>query len=318
MTARMIVRFAGPHVSVQDGGRPGLARFGVPTSGAMDRLAMAAANTAVGNDPGAACIEISLGGLQLDCVEGPVSFAVAGGGFIVEHTAQTGGAQKEGGQKGGSWQVTTLQAGERLVIRRGPWGAWCYLAFAGKMAATEWLGSAATHSQSGLGGGQVVSGAEITVFEPRLGEGRVIPCPAFARPMTELRATLGPQDRFFAPDQIALLEAAVWRLSGAYDRMGVRLTGPLLVPRARLDMPSEPVARGSVQVAGDGVATVLLADHQTTGGYPKIVTVLDSDLDRFAQLRPGDAFRFRLVTPLAGLNQSRMMRTMRARWLEGR
>jgi allophanate hydrolase len=284
----------------------------------MDRLAMAAANTAVGNDQGAACIEISLGGLQLDCVEGPVSFAVAGGGFIVEHTAQTGGAQKEGGQKGGSWQVTTLQAGERLVIRRGPWGAWCYLAFAGKMAATEWLGSAATHSQSGLGGGQVVSGAEITVFEPRLVEGRVIPCPAFARPMTELRATLGPQDRFFAPDQIALLEAAVWRLSGAYDRMGVRLTGPLLVPRARLDMPSEPVARGSVQVAGDGVATVLLADHQTTGGYPKIVTVLDSDLDRFAQLRPGDAFRFRLVTPLAGLNQSRMMRTMRARWLEGR
>ena len=71
-------------------------------------------------------------------------------------------------------------------------------------------------------------------------------------------------------------------------------------------------------MAGDGVATVLLADHQTTGGYPKIVTVLDSDLDRFAQLRPGDAFRFRLVTPLAGLNQSRMMRTMRARWLEGR
>lgn len=314
----MIVRFAGPHVSVQDGGRPGLARFGVPTSGAMDRLAMAAANMAVGNDPGAACIEISLGGLQLDCVEGPVSFAVAGGGFIVEHTAQTGGAQKEGGQKGGSWQVTTLHPGERLVIRRGPWGAWCYLAFAGKMAATEWLSSAATHSQSGLGGGRVVSGAEITVFEPRLVEGRVIPCPAFARPMTELRATLGPQDRFFAPDQIALLEAAVWRLSGAYDRMGVRLTGPLLVPRARLDMPSEPVARGSVQVAGDGVATVLLADHQTTGGYPKIVTVLDSDLDRFAQLRPGDAFRFRLVTPLAGLNQSRMMRTMRARWLEGR
>lgn len=318
MTARLVVRFAGPHVSVQDGGRPGLARFGVPTSGAMDRLAIAAANMAVGNAPGAACIEVSLGGLQLDCVKGPVSFAVAGGGFIVEHTAQTGGAQKEGGQKAGSWQVTTLQPGERLVIRRGPWGAWCYLAFAGEMDATQWLGSAATHSQSGFGGGRVVTGTEITISAPRLVEGRVIPCPAFARPMTELRATLGPQDRFFAADQIALLEAAVWRLSGAYDRMGVRLTGPLLVPRAKLDMPSEPVARGSVQVAGDGVATVLLADHQTTGGYPKIVTVLDSDLDRFAQLRPGDAFRFRLVTPLAGLNQSRMMRAMRTRWLEGR
>ena len=106
MTARLTVAFAGPHVTVQDGGRPGLARFGVPRSGAMDRLALAAANLAVGNAPGTAAIEVSLGGLQLDCVGGPISFAVARGGFIVEH----------GGQKGGSWQVATLQPGERLVL----------------------------------------------------------------------------------------------------------------------------------------------------------------------------------------------------------
>jgi allophanate hydrolase len=82
-------------------------------------------------------------------------------------------------------------------------------------------------------------------------------------------------------------------------------------------MPSEPVAPGSVQVAGDGVATVLLADHQTTGGYPKLATVLDADLDRFAQLRPGDAFRFRLVTAEATLSHARMIGGMRARWLKG-
>jgi allophanate hydrolase len=247
-----------------------------------------------------------LGGLQLDCVGDPISFAVAGGGFIVEH----------GGHKGGSWQVATLQPGERLVIRRGPWGAWCYLAFAGGLVAKPWLGSAATHSQSGFGGGRVMTGDKVSVDAPRLEPDRVLPCPAFARPLTQIAATLGPQDRFFAPDQIAALEGAIWRLSGAYDRMGVRLTGPLLPPDAPLDMPSEPVARGSVQVAGDGVATVLLADHQTTGGYPKLATVLDADLDRFAQLRPGDAFRFRLVTAEGALSHVRLMGGMRARWLD--
>jgi allophanate hydrolase len=272
----------------------------------MDRLALAAANLAVGNAPEAAAIEVSLGGLQLDCVGGPISFAVAGGGFIVEH----------GGHKGGSWQVATLQPGERLVIRRGPWGAWCYLAFAGGLVTKPWLGSAATHSQSGFGGGRVVTGDELSVEAPRLVATQALPCPAFARPLTQIAATLGPQDRFFAPDQIAALEGAIWRLSGAYDRMGVRLTGPLLPPDAPLDMPSEPVARGSVQVAGDGVATVLLADHQTTGGYPKLATVLDADLDRFAQLRPGDAFRFRLLAADAALHHARMIGGMRARWLE--
>jgi biotin-dependent carboxylase-like uncharacterized protein len=306
MTARLTVAFAGPHVTVQDGGRPGLARFGVPSSGAMDRLALAAANLAVGNAPEAAAIEVSLGGLQLDCVGGPISFAVAGGGFIVEH----------GGQKGGSWQVATLQPGERLVIRRGPWGAWCYLAFAGGLVTKPWLGSAATHSQSGFGGGRVATGDELLVEAPRLVATQALPCPAFARPLTQIATTLGPQDRFFAPDQIEAFEGAIWRLSGAYDRMGVRLTGPLLPPDAPLDMPSEPVARGSVQVAGDGVATVLLADHQTTGGYPKLATVLDADLDRFAQLRPGDAFRFRLLAADAALHHARMIGGIRARWLE--
>ena len=306
MTARLTVAFAGPHVTVQDGGRPGLARFGVPRSGAMDRLTLAAANLAVGNAPEAAAIEVSLGGLQLDCVGGPISFAVAGGGFIVEH----------GGHKGGSWQVATLQPGERLVIRRGPWGAWCYLSFAGGLVTKPWLGSAATHSQSGFGGGRVVTGDELSVEAPRFVATQALPCPTFARPLTQIAATLGPQDRFFAPDQIAALEGAIWRLSGAYDRMGVRLTGPLLPPDAPLDMPSEAVARGSVQVAGDGVATVLLADHQTTGGYPKLATVLDADLDRFAQLRPGDAFRFRLLAADAALHHARMIGGMRARWLE--
>lgn len=306
MTAVLSIRFAGPHVSVQDAGRPGLARFGVPQSGGMDRLALAAALAVLGQPEGAA-VEVSLGGLQLDCLEGEVSFAVAGGGFIVDHA----------GQKGGSWQVACLRAGQRLTLRRGPWGAWCYLAFAGALAVPEWLGSQATHSQSGLGGGRLETGGRLVVTGARVVPDRVIPCPAFARPLAQIRATLGPQDRFFAADQIAALQGAVWRLSGAYDRMGVRLDGPKLAVSAALDMPSEPVARGSVQVAGDGVATVLLADHQTTGGYPKIATVLDADLDRFAQLRPGDGFQIVLVTAEQAVQAARLAARQRGAWLDG-
>lgn len=306
MSALLQVRFAGPHVSVQDGGRPGLARFGVPASGAMDRLALAAANVALGNRADAAAIEVSLGGLVLECLAGEVAFSVAGGGFILDHA----------GQRGGSWQVTTLRAGETLTIRRGPWGAWCYLAFAGKLAAQRWLGSQATHSQSGFGGGRLISGQALQIDVPRQTAQGHIPCPAFSRPLREVRAVLGPQDRFFGPDQISALEASVWRLTTAYDRMGVRLSGPALMPEARLDMPSEPVARGSVQVAGDGVATVLMADHQTTGGYPKIATVLDADLDRFSQIRPGEGLRFRLVGPQAAVAHARTRARIQEAWLD--
>jgi allophanate hydrolase len=108
---------------------------------------------------------------------------------------------------------------------------------------------------------------------------------------------LGPQDRFFGQAAVAAFLGAPYRLTEAYDRMGVRLSGPSLAPEAALSIPSEAILRGSVQVAGDGVPVLLLADHQTTGGYPKIATAVDGDLDGFAQLRPGDPVRFRAVLP---------------------
>lgn len=303
--AEIAVRFAGPLVTVQDGGRPGFLRYGVPASGPMDRLALAAANLALGRPEGAAGIEVSAGGLDLECLSGRVGFAIAGGGFAVNHA----------GRRGGSWQVATLAAGERLAIRPGPWGSWCCLAFAGQLQAGDWLGSAATHALSGLGGGRVQAGMRLVIdgTEPR--PPRAIPCPVFARPRGDLRVTLGPQERFFDADALAAFLAGPWRMTAAGDRMGVRLSGPKIAPLA-LDMPSEPVARGSVQVAGDGVATVLLADHQTTGGYPKIATALDADLDRFAQLRPGDGFHFRLVTPEQAVSHARQMARRRAEWLK--
>ena len=305
--AVLSVGFAGPHVSIQDAGRPGFMRFGVPASGPMDRAAFAAANVALGNPAGQPAIEISMGGLVLDCVSGAVGFAVAGGGFVVEHA----------GRKAGSWTIATLRAGERLAIRPGHWGSWTYLAFAGRLDAHGWLGSASTHASSGLGGGRLVSGQTLAVAgaAPREDREGAVPCPVSARPRAELRAVPGPQDRFFSDETIAAFFAGPFRLSDAYDRMGVRLQGPAIAPRASLDMPSEPIMRGSVQVAGDGVATVLLADHQTTGGYPKIATVIDADLDAFVQLRPRDMIVFRPVTAGEAVRQARMRSTSFGRYL---
>lgn len=287
--AVLAVSFAGPHVSVQDAGRPGFMRYGVPWSGPMDRRSFAAANIALGNPADAAGIEVSLGGLILDCIAGTVSFAVAGGGFIVDHA----------GEKRGSWIVATLTAGERLAIRPGPWGSWCYLCLAGTLYSSRWLGSASTHALSGLGGGRLAAGQRLTVTGAARRAGREggILCPVGARPRSEARVTIGPQQRFFGAETLAAFLAGPWRMTEAWDRMGVRLAGPSIAPEASLDMPSEPIVRGSVQVAGDGVASVLLADHQTTGGYPKIATILDCDLDALVQLRPRDPVRFSPVSP---------------------
>lgn len=306
--ATLEVLFAGPHVSVQDQGRTGLMRFGVPASGPLDRVAGQAANLALGNDADTPVIEVSLGGLSLICRSGEVSFAVAGGGFVVEHA----------GQKRGSWTVATLRAGEKLTIRPGHWGSWCYLAFAGTLQSSLWLGHAATHALSGFGGGKLTAGQtwRIAVAERRDAREGDFPCPVFARPKHEIRVTIGPQGRFFANETIQALLGEAWKMTDAWDRMGVRLAGPKIAPEATLDMPSEPILRGSVQVAGDGVASVLLADHQTTGGYPKIATVLDCDIDAMMQLRPRDELRFLAVTSATAVEIARAVAERQRRYRE--
>ncbi|GAB1477521.1 biotin-dependent carboxyltransferase family protein [Paracoccaceae bacterium] len=284
---RLQVLAAGPQVTLQDGGRPGLMRFGVPASGALDRKALTLANLALGNPPGAPGIEVSVAGLTLACRDAPVSVAVTGGGFIVEHN----------GRRSGGWQVFTLHPGDELTIRKGPWGSWAYLVVAGGVEAPLWLGSAATHGPTDLGGGRIAAGQMLQAAAPRLVAARALTCPVWARPRSVLHAVAGPQDRYFPPEALATFFASPFHLTDAWDRMGLRLRGPLVASEGALSIPSQAILRGSVQVAGDGVATVLLSDHQTTGGYPKIATLLADDIDGLVQLRPRDALRFTAITP---------------------
>ena len=286
--AQINVTFAGPLVTVQDAGRKGQMRYGVSASGPMDRLAFAAAHAALGNPAGGAAIEVSLGGLMLHCTRGNVTLAVAGGDFVIEHA----------GQKVTGWSVLTLRQGERLAIRAGKTGSWCYLAFAGELQTTRWLDSAATHAGSGFGGGALAAGQVLHIADAALREERTgeIPRPDLA-PQPRLRVVAGPQDRYFAAGTLQQFTESSYRVTDAYDRMGMRLSGPALSLDGALSIPSEPVVRGAVQVAGDGVPTVLLADHQTTGGYPKIATVISADLDDLTQARSGAVVRFATVTP---------------------
>ena len=197
--ARLKVIQAGPHVSFQDGGRPGLMRYGVTRSGPMDRLAHAAANRALGRPEDATAIEVSLGGLVLECTAGALSLAVAGGGFIVSAA----------GVPVPAWGVLTLRTGERLTIRPGHWGSWCSLALAGDPQVPSWLGHTATHTLSGRGGGLLKPGAEIVVENARVIGSRRIPCPVFARPLRMAAVVPGPQDHHFRPGAIGIWSALV-------------------------------------------------------------------------------------------------------------
>lgn len=287
--AHLKIVHAGPLVTIQDAGRPGNLRFGVPRSGPMDRPAFAVANALLGNPEGAAGVEISLGGLTLECKDGSVTVAVAGGSFRVLLD----------GKPLKTWGAVTLRPGCKLAITPGANGSWTYLAVAGQLRSKRWLGSAATHSTSGFGGGALKSGETLVVeaAEERTERERELAPPAWLQPKTDIAVVLGPQDRHFSAATVQALTSEPFALTDAFDRMGVRLAGPSLTPSVALDIPSEALSRGSIQVAGDGVASVLLADHQSTGGFPKIATLVSCEVDRFAQLRSKDTVRFRAVTP---------------------
>ena len=286
--AKFHITRAGPLVSIQDLGRNGHMRFGVPKSGPMDVSSFKTANAALGNAPTSSCIEVSIGGLELKCIEGPISLCVFGGEFNLTVDDQ----QIKMGE------VFEVKKDQRLSIRAAKSGSWCYLACAGTLIADRWLGSSATHFLSGFGGGVLKSNQNLTIKDARIVE------PLLGNKIAVqdkfdgyIRITLGPQDQHFTRKAIRLLLNQEFKVSTAYDRMGMRLSGPTLEMNSSLSIPSEPLMKGSVQVAGDGIPTILLSDHQTTGGYPKIATVISSDLDMLAQLRPNQPLRFKAVSP---------------------
>ena len=299
------IEAAGPLTTIQDAGRFGHLRHGVTWSGPVEPLGFAAVHAALGNPATAAAIEISHGGIALHCVEGRVGFALAGGDF----------AASLDGVAIGSWTGGVLDAGARLVIRDGVQGNWAMLGFAGTIECPTWLGSAATLALAGLGGGRLAAGDMVTIEARDVADGArslALP-PAEAGP---IRIVLGPQLDYFAGTTLDALLGGEFAAAAAFDRMGMVLAGPPLPPLS-LTMLSSPVIRGAIQVNGAGVATILLADHQTTAGYPRIATIISTDLPRAAQTRPGTVLRFVAVPSAEAVAIARRAAPLRKAWLAG-
>lgn len=301
------ISFAGPLVTFQDIGRPGNMRYGVSASGPMDIVSFEAANAVLGNETKQTAIEISLGGLILQCHEGSITLAITGGDFLIEYQ----------GQKISSWTVLTLQKGERLSVRAGKSGSWAYLAFSGKLNVKDWLNSSSTHSTSGFGGGVLKTGQKFTLTDASNQANRIGPIlkPNF-NTNDLIHAVLGPQDQYFMNTAIKIFSDSIFKVSDNYDRMGMQLTGPKLELKSALSIPSEPVVKGSIQVSGDGIPTILLADHQTTGGYPKIATVISSDINRLVQLRSNQNVEFILINSNEALQKTRKFLDMKEKYLQ--
>jgi len=301
------ISYAGPLVTFQDIGRPGNMRYGVSASGPMDIVSFEAANAVLGNETKQTAIEISLGGLILQCHEGSITLAITGGDFLIEYQ----------GQKISSWTVLTIQKGERLSIRAGKSGSWAYLAFSGKLNVKDWLKSNSTHSTSGFGGGVLKTGQKFTLTDASNQANRIGPIlkPNF-NTNDLIHAVLGPQDQYFMNTAIKIFSDSIFKVSDNYDRMGMQLTGPKLELKSALSIPSEPVVKGSIQVSGDGIPTILLADHQTTGGYPKIATVISSDINRLVQFRSNQSVEFILISSNEALQKTRKFLDMKEKYLQ--
>jgi antagonist of KipI len=287
----LLVEKPGLLTTVQDLGRPGHRKFGVPPSGAMDRFALAAANRLVGNPEGAAGLECALNGPVLLALQ-PCLVAVTGADF----TPSVNGAEVP------PWTGVYLAAGERLSFAGRRWGARCYIAVAGGLAGSRWLGSVATYLLVEKGGfdGRTLEARDVLSLAtpaPRpLIAGRHLSrrlLPPYGREPA-LSAVPGPHyGRLNRASRSALLKST-FAVSRDADRMGFRLEGPPLTLSGS-ELLSIGLTMGAVQLPIGGQPILLMADHQTAGGYPVILGVARAALPLAAQLLPGDRLTFKEV-----------------------
>ena len=299
----LLVHACGPMTSLQDRGRFGFQNSGVSPSGAMDGRALALANALVGNRPGEAAIEfMNLGG-SLACVAGEVRVALVG------HAALSIDDRPVPART-----TALLRAGQRLLVGHSRGGAFSYLAMAGGLALPAQLGSLSLHLRSKLGGldGRPLGpGDRLPLRGPADGPLLHHPggLPSEAGPF---RVMLGPQDDYVSTDGLRAFLEEEFCVSPLADRMGYQLTGPILGHDKGFNIVSDGIVTGHIQVPGSGQPIVLMRDRQTTGGYPKIATIISADLDRFAQLQPGATLRFRAVDRGEAVAAARRLRD----WLD--
>jgi biotin-dependent carboxylase-like uncharacterized protein len=294
--SRLVIASIGPASSVQDSGRPGSQRYGLTPGGAMDRLALAAANCLVGNELLAAAIEIGPFGASFTSRDGAVRVAITGAPRNVDISGRLVALETS----------VTLKDGETLTLGFARGGAFSYLAIEGGIKGEPVFGSLAVNARAGLGSPYprpLQAGDEFTVDAASSAPERRIELPK--SPSAPIRVVLGPQDDEFDDANKALFLGSDWKISATSDRMGYRLEGPVIKHLHGHNIVSDGTVNGSIQVPGNGAPIVLMMDRGTSGGYPKIATVISADLGRFAQISAGTVFRFKAVSMAEAQEETR-------------
>ncbi|MGB9866366.1 MAG: 5-oxoprolinase subunit PxpB [Bacillota bacterium] len=281
----------GLHTTIQDLGRFGYQKYGMPPSGVMDRFSAMMANALVGNNLGQAVLEVTLAGPRLKALR-DLWVAVTGAEFHPQVN----------GKPVSQWETLHLREGDELHLGSASTGCRAYIAVKGGFAVPPVLGSRSTYVKGAIGGIQgrrLQRGDRLPCYQAVSTSQRALRLPESFRPVfggeCTVRAVPGPQDDYFTQEGLEAFFSQPYTVTPQSDRMGIRLSGAPIKHKGKSDIISDGIAWGSVQVPGDQQPIVLLADRQTTGGYPKIATTIWADLDLLGQLRPGDKLRFEKV-----------------------
>ncbi len=275
--------------TVQDNGRFGYQSLGINPNGVMDRSAMRLINCLLSNDENEAVIEMHFPAAEI-LFEKDAGFAIGGGNFDAELN----------GKSINNWQVHSAAERSTLAFRRPSVGSRTYLSVRGGFDIAPWLGSRSTNmaaSIGGVNGKPLAAGDRIRMRNPKYTEALVglrlsrEMVPQYQR-STAVRFILGGEYELLSDESKQLLESSTFKISKRSDRMGYRLTGEPLQLIEPIELLSSAVTFGTIQLLPNNELIVLMADHQTTGGYPRIGNVVSTDLPLLAQLKAGDDVSF--------------------------
>ena len=297
MTPALHVLNPGLWTTVQDLGRPGFQHLGVPVGGALDPVSLRAANLLVGNPPDLGTLEVAYLGPTLAVEAGDVRLAIVGAKATIEILPNAGVAN---GRRIEALGSIKLRRDEVLRIGGLSGGSVLYVAVEGGFEIAPVLGGVSTCIRGGFGGWKgrtLAAGDRIPLRQMRASVREEVRLNGFDfTPPGRFRAIPGPQCDCFSERDLARFFESEYTISSGSDRMGMRLSGPALLHRHGVDIVSDGVAPGSVQVTGSGQPIVLPADRQTTGGYPKIATVISADLPALGRLAVGTKIAFEPVS----------------------
>ena len=284
----------GMMVSVQDLGRIGHQAQGVPASGALDLFNLRLANALVGNEEGQGALEFRIMGPTIRVTADTVRVALTGTSAGIEQLEPIV-------QHHPANQSVYLQRGDLFRIGLTADTAVAYLAVEGGFDLPAIYSSQSTYIAGGFGGFKgraLAAGDLLPLHHQSVAERQELICrqPVSFASDDPIRVVLGPQDDYFSKDGIETFLTEIYQISADFNRMGARLEGPPVSHEKGADINSDGIVTGAIQIPGNGLPILLLADHQTTGGYPKIGCVASADLPRLGRMKPGGQLRFASVS----------------------